>query len=114
MPPQSEIEALRTLYPELSAAEEGGISYFLIENLKLPDGAEPQTVTGLLCPTERDGYPSRLFLSQQVSHKGKGQNWNPKQSVVILGRSWWSVSWMTRKGQTLVEMILDHLGAFRQ
>jgi hypothetical protein len=65
-----EIAALKTLYPEISAAEEGQVTFLRIENLILPDGANPQTVTGLLCPVLRDGYQSRLFLSSTSLDKG--------------------------------------------
>lgn len=108
----SEIAALKTLYPTVSLGEEGGCSYLLIEKIKLPRGAEPNLVDGLLCPTPRDGYPSRLFISSKIVHAGKGQNWNPQHSTVLLGRSWWCVSWKVREKQTLIQLVLDHLGAF--
>ena len=113
--PQEQIDTLKTLYPNASIAEEGGVQFILLENLKLPEGTSPSSVTGLLCPSDRDGYPSRLYLSQQVTHKGKGQNWNPKNSVVILGKSWWAISWkITKKELTLTDLLLEHLRAFRQ
>lgn len=110
---EEQIAALKTLYPDIATASEGGVDYILIEPLKLPEGCEPRTVKGLLCPTQRDGYPSRLFISQKISHRGKGQNWNPTHSVVILGQHWWAVSWKTNSNLTLIQMVLDHLGAFR-
>jgi hypothetical protein len=114
MLPQDQVAALKTLYPELSVATEGEVEFVRIEHLKLFDGCEPRVVTGLLCPVPRDGYPSRLFLSQKISHRGKGQNWNPNHSVVILGEQWWALSWKpTRQNQTMIEMVLDHLEAFR-
>jgi hypothetical protein len=112
--PQDQIDELKKMYPVLSTAEEGDFRFILIENLKLPEGCEPKIVKGLLCPMTRDGYPSRLFLSAKVTHKGKGQNWNPQNGTVILGEHWWAVSWKTtRSGQTIREMLLDHLEAFR-
>ena len=108
-----QIAALKTLYPTISAAEEGQVTFLRIENLILPNGASPQIVTGLLCPVPRDGYQSRLFLSAKVTHQGKGTNWNA-DGVQILGERWWAVSWQTRAGQTLTQMVLDHLEAFRQ
>ncbi len=114
MPPQDQIAALKSLYPEISAAEEGSLPYLRIEGLQLPEGCSPPTVTGLLCPVPRDSYMSRLFLSQKVTHGGKGINWNPVDGVLILGEKWYAVSWQTKPGQTLIEMILDHIGAFRR
>jgi hypothetical protein len=108
-----QIAALKTLYPAISAAEEGQVTFLRIENLILPDGANPQTLTGLLCPVLRDGYQSRLFLSAKVAHSGKGINWNA-DGVLILGQRWWAVSWQTKPGRTLTEMVLDHLDAFRK
>lgn len=107
-----QIEALKTLYPEISIAEEGSLPYLRIEKLKLPDGANPQVVTGLLCAAKRDDYNSRLFLSEKITHGGKGTNWNA-DGVVILGQKWWAVSWKTPEGLTLLQMVLNHLGAFR-
>lgn len=114
MTTQEQIDALKTVFPDVAATEIGEVTVYMIEKLPLADGAEPKVVTGLLWPREREGYPSRLFLSHKVTHKGKGQNWNPKESVVILDRPWWAVSWKTTQpNQTLLEMVLDHLGAFR-
>jgi len=113
MLPTGEVEALKALFPNIALAEEGGTSFILIKNVTLPDGCEPRQVEALLCPSERDGYPSRLFLSHKVSHHGKGTNWSPSGGAMILGRVWWAVSWRTRSGQSLTEMVLDHLAAFR-
>ncbi len=111
---EDQIDALKSVYPTLGTAEEGSFKFILIEGLKLPEGCEPRTINGLLCPTERDGYPSRLFLSAKIAHRGPGQNWNPANGSTILGQNWWAVSWKTtRSNQTLLEMVLDHLGAFR-
>lgn len=114
MPPQEQIEVLKSVYPTLSLMEEGSFNFIQIENLKLPEGCEPRMVKGLLCPMDRDGYPSRLFLSTKVGHRGAGKNWNPATGTLIRGEHWWAVSWKTaRPDQTLLEMVLDHLGAFR-
>ena len=87
------------------------MTFLRIEGLNLPEGASPVEVTGLLCPTARDGYQSRLFLDHRITHRGKGTNWNA-DGVVILGQPWYAVSWQTKPGQTLIQMMLDHLGAF--
>ena len=109
-----QVAALKSVFPNVSATEVGEVTVYVIENICLPEGAEPKVVTGLLWPRDRDGYPSRLYLSQKVVHKGKGQNWNPKESVNLLGRVWWAVSWkLARPEQTLLEMTLGHLEAFR-
>lgn len=108
-----EIEALRSICPELSLGEESGTEYILIGKLILPEGCTPECVDGLLCPTPRDGYSSRLFLSSEVAHHGQGKNWNAK-GVLILGKRWWAVSWKTPEEQTLLQMFQNHLIAFRK
>lgn len=107
-----QLNALKSVFPDLEVGKEGGTEFVHIRDMPLPDGCVPNRVDGLLCPSARDGYPSRLFLSEQISHSGKGTNWNAA-GVRILGRQWWAVSWKTRDAQTLLEMILDHLSAFQ-
>lgn len=110
--PADEIEELKLFNPNLSLAEEGGRSYIRIEGLWLPAGCQPNTVTGLLCPLDHSGYTSRLFLSHQIDHKGRGQNWNA-QGVVILGQKWWAVSWkIAQENKRLLSKLQAHLGAF--
>ena len=111
---EDQLAELKSMWPSLSEAEEGGLTFIRIDGLRLADGCEPRTVSGLLCPVPRDGYQSRLFISAKISHKGKGQNWNPQNGCVILNEHWWAVSWKTaRQNQRLTEMMLDHLRAFQ-
>ena len=107
-----QVEALKKVYPELAAASEGGTDFIRIDKIILPDPCHPRVVAGLLCPTEREGYPSRLFISEMVKHPGKA-NWNPATGSLILGKQWWALSWKTKPGQTLLQMVIDHLGGFQ-
>lgn len=109
---EEQVEELKAIYPELAAAREGHTDFIRIENLILPEPCHPKVVSGLLCPSDRDGYPSRLFISEKVSYPGKA-NWNPTTGSVILGRQWWGLSWKTKPGQTLLQMVIDHLGGFK-
>lgn len=110
---QDQIDELKCLYSNLQVAEEGGQEFILIPQLPLPHGCVPQIVDGLLCPSVRDGYSSRLFLSSKVTHKGPGQSWNAN-GVVIVGRQWWAVSWRTNNNdQRLLGMVTAHLLAFK-
>ena len=112
--PDDQIKELKALAHDISMADEGGVTYLLLPQCVLPEGCEPSVVDLLLCPTPRDGYPSRLFLSKQVTHKGKGQNWNPKSSVVILGREWWAVSWkINHANDRLISKVASHIEAFK-
>ena len=111
--PADEIEELKLLNPNLSLAEEGGRAYIRIDGLRLPAGCLPATMTALLCPSPHSGYTSRLFLSQQIAHKGRGQNWNA-QGVVILGQKWWAVSWkIAIENKRLLSKLQAHLEAFK-
>ena len=109
-----QIEELKRCFPGVSVGEEGGAEYLLLPQCNLPEGCEPAVVDLLLCPTSRDGYPSRLFLAVKAKHRGKGQDWNPKGSVVILGREWWAVSWKIQPGnERLLSKVAAHLEAFK-
>ncbi len=87
------------------------MSYFLLPNLSLPDGRVPSVVNGLLCPSQRDGYPSRLYFSSRIEG-GKATNWNASD-VRILERNWFAFSWKTRDGLRLAQMIGAHLDGLR-
>lgn len=111
--PSDEIEELKSCFAGLSTASEGGTAFILIPEMGLPAGCEPKVVDALLCPTPRDGYASRLFVSAKITHQGKGQNWNAA-GVVILGRQWWAVSWKAQdSNKRLSAMLASHLEAFR-
>lgn len=110
---QIQIDELKLFYPEIGAVTDGGVEFILIRSFRLPDGCAPAVVDALLCPVARDGYPSRLFLSQKVRHIGPGQNWNAA-GVQIAGSQWWAVSWKVNKnGLTLLGVVLAHMEAFK-
>jgi len=110
---QEQIGELKSCYAEIAAVEDGGAEFILIRNLKLPKGCDPEVVDALLCPTLRDNYTSRLFLSSKVKHNGQGQNWNA-ENVVIANRNWWAVSWKTNtENLRLLGMVMAHLQAFK-
>ena len=75
--PQQQLEELKRYCTKLKAFPEGGVTYFYLE--ELPPArrvrTHPQVCDALLCPVPRDGYPSRLFLSVQVSSPYP-RNWN--------------------------------------
>ncbi len=106
----TQIKELKQITPNLSYAQEGGYSFILIEGLQLPDGCKPQVVDALLCPTARDGYESRLFLSTQISGC-PARNWNG--NIRALERNWYAISWRVPTGLRLSEILLVHLKAFR-
>jgi hypothetical protein len=108
--PSDQIEELKLIAPSLSSAEEGGFLYLLIENLKLPENCNPQVVDVLLCPKPRDGYNSRLYFPVKITGIPE-RNWN--SSIRVLNKTWHSVSWKTKDGLTLAQMLMIHLKALR-
>jgi hypothetical protein len=106
-----QVRELARLYAGVQQAVEIEVTYFLIRDLELPAGCIPATVDSLLCPTLRDGYQSRLFFATQVSG-GPARNWNAT-GVRILERNWYAVSWKTREGLRLAQMVSAHLDALR-
>jgi hypothetical protein len=103
------LEELRLLCPEAKVMSEAGLDYVLLPGLKLSTGTETLVVDGLLCPQPRDGYMTRLFLSQQIH--GKGNNWKPHQ---ILDKTWYTPSWNNVSSDLrLAQMLVEHLRAYR-
>lgn len=100
---------LRAICLDAKEMTEGGLTYILLPNLKLPAGCNPPQVDGLLCLQARDGYPTRLFLSQPVA--GKVSNWATHR---ILDRTWHTWSWNNvSSGLRPAQILAEHLRAFR-
>ena len=107
-----ELRELSRQYPEIEEGTEGGLRYYLIPGLRLPEGCTPDSVDGLLCPAGRDGYSSRLFLDKPVSCRTT-RNWNAS-NVRILERNWFAVSWrVNQPNLRLAQLLAAHLDAFR-
>ncbi len=110
MLPQDQIDELKGLYSGLSLIEEAGIQYLLIPNLVLPKGWDPARLDVLLCPTARDGYPSRLFFAQRISGP-RPLNWNAN-GVRIGEKNWHAFSYrIGASAQRLAQMVACHLTA---
>ena len=113
--PDDQVEELKKLFGEVRLAEEGGVIFFLLESLSLPDRCTPQRVKALLCPSARDGYTSRLFFAQKinVSEPTQTLNWNSIDQR-ILEENWHAYSWkITRPDLRLAQMVVDHLRALK-
>lgn len=108
----TELSELSRQYPDVQVGTEAGLTYYLITGLRLPEGCTPDRLDGLLCPTGRDGYPSRLFLEKPVSCP-TARNWNAS-NVRILERNWFAVSWrVNTPNLRLSQLLAAHLEAFR-
>jgi hypothetical protein len=85
---------------------EGGLTYIHLPVLIMPDGGNAEA---LLCLSGRDGYPTRLFLSRQVS--GRGANWSVHR---ILDKAWHTWSWRDVPSDLRpIEVLMSHLDALR-
>ena len=109
---------LARAFPDARAAPEGGVTFYLLPSVTLPAHCQPRTVDLLLCPSQRDGYETRLFLSQQVQRpphpdEKKRHNWNGHAR--ILERNWHALSWQIPGvlRMRLLQMVLCHLEAFQ-
>jgi hypothetical protein len=110
--PEDQLAELKRLCPGASWCQDGGIGYFLLPALSLPDGCAPKAADALLCPTPRDGYNSRLFFDRVVSSR-QALNWH-MQNVRIAERNWNAYSWkLNRTDLRLAQIIGEHLRALR-
>ena len=109
--PEDQIAELKQLCPDVQLHEEAGCAFLLLPGLNLPEGCRPRTLDALLCPTPRDGYPSRLFFSEKVTSPTE-RNWNAT-GIRIAERSWTAYSWKANPNLRLAQMIAAHLGALR-
>jgi hypothetical protein len=111
--PPEQLEALKQRCSGLASATEGGLSYLELKSLQLPSGCTPSRVDALLCVSERDGYPSRLFFATMITKPERVANWN-SQNIMILNRTWHAYSFkLNNPPASLEAMLLDHLTPFR-
>lgn len=105
------VEELKQIYGEVQTAREGGRLFFFIPAMAMPPGCKPEAVDVLLCPSERDGYPSRLFFAERVQGPGT-RNWNTEAR--ILERRWFAYSWKVPQSDLRpAQLIQAHLRSFR-
>jgi hypothetical protein len=111
--PADQIEELKGFCAGVSLCEDAGAQYLLLSRLNLPERCKPTSVDALLrpVPIACDGYPSRLFLAEQVQSPF-ARNWN--FSGRICDRNWYAFSWMVPPGSRLAQMVLAHLEGFRK
>jgi hypothetical protein len=103
-----QIDELKKMFPEIKQCQENGHIYFYIPDYTLPEGCKPQKANLLFCPTERDGYNSRLFFSEKIT-TSKPLNWNAN-CVRILESNWYAFSWRIAPNMRLAQMFAAHIG----
>lgn len=109
--PQEQIDEVKRYCTKLSALKEGCTLFFYLEELRLPAGCTPASCDALLCPTEKDGYPSRLYFSAQITSPYT-RNWNVS-GARIGEKNWWAFSWrVDLVSPTLPQILIAHLNGF--
>lgn len=108
---KEETDELKRYCAKLSVFQEAGVNFIYMEGLRLPSGCEPSVCDVLLCPVQKDGYPSRLYLSTQV-RSPYTRNWNG-HNVRIGERNWFAFSWKVELTHpTLAQLLVAHLTGF--
>ena len=90
-------------FGSVTSGSEGGITYFRVAGLGLPEPCSPSTIDALLCPQERDGYNFRLYFASSVTGPIQ-HNWNG-QNVRILEENWFAFSLKVPAGLRLAQMV---------
>jgi hypothetical protein len=109
--PSEQTDELKRYCTKLSVLTEGGVSFLLLEGLRLPAGCQPSMCDALLCPVAKDGYPSRLYFSVQVTSVYT-RNWNCSNAR-IGERNWVAFSWkVDQQNPTLPQLLIAHLNGF--
>lgn len=102
---QDELAELGLFCGAVTEFREGDRRYLLLERVTLPPGCSPAATEALLCPQERDGYQTRLFLTQPIN--GRGANWTVHR---VLDRNWHTWSWQgIAANQRLAQILRGHL-----
>lgn len=103
------LSELQAICPNAVEMTEGAITYIFLPGLRVSGGGQTTTLDALLCPQARDGYQTRLFLSQPLV--GRIANWAPHR---ILDRTWHTWSWNGVGAELRPAQILaEHLRALR-
>lgn len=109
--PQEQIDELKRYCTKVSALTEGNIVFYYLGELRLPAGCNPAVCDALLCPAAKDGYPSRLFFSAQITGPYT-RNWNVT-GARIGEKNWWAFSWKVElSAPTLAQLLIAHLNGF--
>jgi len=109
--PEDQVEELKQICPGARPCEEGGVPYFFLPGLRLPEGCSPEQVDALLCPTSHHGYTSRLFFAERVATP-QSRNWST--TARLFERSWHAISWsFTQANMRLAQILAVQLRALR-
>lgn len=103
-----QIEELKRYCTDVFMGQEAGVDLYLLKDLRLPDLCKPESCDALLCPTQHNGYPSRLYFATRIAGPFN-RNWNFNGGH-ILARNWHAFSFtVAPAGLTLAEILKRHL-----
>lgn len=106
----AELVRLQALCPAAELWTEGGKPVPFLPGLSFQTPGGRQTRDALLWPWPRDGYLTRLFVSEVITAP-EAKNWNPFN---IQGRTWFACSWQgVVDSLPWIEILANHLRAFR-
>lgn len=109
--PKEQIDELKKYCSSVSAMAEAGVTYLLLEGLRLPAGCKPPVCNALLRPVPGDGYPSRLFFSEMIT-SSYTRNWNVNNAR-IGEKNWVAFSWTVNLvTPTLAQILVAHMTGF--
>jgi hypothetical protein len=109
MPTEDELEELLALCEGAKPFTDGPLQLIHLLRLQIPNGSDQFVVPeALLCLTDHEGYPSRLFLSERPPNS---LNWS---TITVLGRAWHKWSWQgVSNRQRPAQILAQLLKAFR-
>lgn len=111
----AQLEPLLARYPDAKVAADGARVFVWLPSLHVAVGERIYVLDALLSPKDGPGYPTRLYLSQQIAERQTigtmPANWTCE---VIGGRTWYTWSWKdVSQTLPLLEMLLAHMRALR-
>jgi len=110
MPEVLDLTGLDAISSGVSTFADAGQRYVHVPTLRLPEGCTRDVLATLVCMDTRDGYPTRLFFSEQFSTTARALNWTAP--VAIGGQTWYAFSWKDVPSSTRpVEVLIGHLAA---
>jgi hypothetical protein len=101
---------LRELCPAAEIWREGGQPAVFMPGVQFKVTNRRHTRDLLLWPQAREGYETRLFLSESVA-ASEAKNWNVFN---VCGRTWYACSWRgVPSSLPWIEILANHLSAFK-
>ena len=105
-----DLNNLKRFSSTASSFMDAGLRYIHLPGLSLPENCTPGSCDALLCMDQRDGYPTRLFLSSKVQASAPPLNWH--MTPTVAGRVWQAFSWKGVPSTDPVSVLIGHLKAF--